>query len=134
MPSDPSKVFEMLRRLVRRSTSRSDLPVEDRPSKGRPIDLVHLARQTLGDRELEREILQLMACQVESCDARIDLATAAERRSLAHAIKGAARNVGAFALGDAAEAVEEEPADDGRLPAMKAELRRAGSFIRTLLG
>ena len=31
----------------------------------RPIDLVHLARQTLGDRSLEQEVLRLFLTQME---------------------------------------------------------------------
>ena len=33
------------------------------PSKGRPIDLVFLANQTMGDKALELEVLQVFARQ-----------------------------------------------------------------------
>ncbi|KAB0680845.1 Hpt domain-containing protein [Aureimonas leprariae] len=105
-----------------------------RPSRARPIDLVHLAGQTLGDRALEREILGLMAIQVEQCSARLGTANDGERRSLAHAIKGAARNIGAFALADRAEVSENHPGDSLATASLLAEMQRTGAFIRTLLG
>jgi HPt (histidine-containing phosphotransfer) domain-containing protein len=123
--------------LLRRAAIRSAIvqrPAEACPSRNRPIDLVHLARQTLGDRELEREVLGLMLKQIEQCSARIELAVDGERRSIAHALKGAARNVGAFPLGERAGAVEDRPVDEAALAALQAELRRTADFVRTLLG
>ena len=38
-----------------------EINVQPRPSGGRPIDLVHLARQTGGDKALESEVLALFA-------------------------------------------------------------------------
>jgi HPt (histidine-containing phosphotransfer) domain-containing protein len=108
--------------------------VAARPSRSRPIDLVHLAGQTFGDRELEREVLGLMSTQVERCAARIGTAGDAERRSLAHALKGAARGVGAFALAERAQASEDRPADKLATAALLDEMQRTGSFIRALLG
>ena len=74
----------------------------------RPIDLVHLARQTLGDRELEREILALFVRQSGMLRDRLMASRAqAERRDLVHTIKGSARAVGAWSVAKAAENVEE---------------------------
>ena len=109
-------------------------PDDMRPSSGRPIDLVHLAHQTLGDRELEREILGLMARQLEQCSIRFDLATDGERSALAHAVKGAARNIGAFALANSAQGVEDRPSDQAARASMMKEMSRADGFIRSLLG
>ena len=76
-------------------------------SSDRPIDLVHLERQTLGDRELEREILSLFVRQSEMLGARIGgEANAIERLTIAHTLKGSARAIGAFRVAEAAEAVE----------------------------
>jgi HPt (histidine-containing phosphotransfer) domain-containing protein len=104
------------------------------PSRGRPIDLVHLTRQTLGDLALEREVLGLMQRQILAVADRLDLATEAERRQIAHALKGTARNVGAFALSAAAEALETVPGSLPACGALKAEMRRASVFIRSLGG
>lgn len=104
------------------------------PSRGRPIDLVHLTRQTLGDLALEREVLGLMQRQILAVADRLDLATDAERRQIAHALKGTARNVGAFALSAAAEALEAVPGSLPASTALKSEMRRASLFIRSLGG
>ena len=78
-----------------------------RPSFERPLDLVHLARQTLGDRELEREILDLFVVQVKSMQEQMRALAAGQRRlDLAHTLKGSARAVGAWRVAQAAEACE----------------------------
>jgi HPt (histidine-containing phosphotransfer) domain-containing protein len=81
------------------------------PSFERPIDLVHLARQTLGDRALEREILDLFATQVRAVLARLEAAAVADARlDLAHTLKGSARAVGAWKVAAEAEACEQHAA------------------------
>jgi HPt (histidine-containing phosphotransfer) domain-containing protein len=70
-----------------------------------PIDLKHLARMTLGDSRLEREVLGMFVKQA----ARIVEALAAspaDAPSLAHTLKGAARAIGAFRVAEAAAGVE----------------------------
>ncbi len=88
---------------------------EDRARGGDPVvgpvlDLVHLSRQTFGDHALETELLSLFDRQAEKFAARLvepsRPADALSRADLAHTLKGSARAVGAFALGDAAEAYE----------------------------
>jgi HPt (histidine-containing phosphotransfer) domain-containing protein len=78
---------------------------------GRPVDLAHLSRQTMGDREVEREVLQLFVHQTEAVRGRILRAGLQERASLAHALKGAASSVGAFRIADCAAEIESRPAD-----------------------
>ncbi|WP_424361644.1 Hpt domain-containing protein [Methylocystis parvus] len=73
------------------------------------LDLVHLSRQTFGDHALEMELLSLFDRQAEHFSARLsgdDAHAGGSRADLAHTLKGSARAVGAFALGDAAEAYE----------------------------
>ncbi|MBU2146577.1 Hpt domain-containing protein [Mesorhizobium sp. 10J20-29] len=77
----------------------------------RPIDLAHLARQTMGDRELEREVLSLFVDQVLSVRDQLAHADVKARKQLAHSLKGSARSVGAAAIGRCAEAIEDNPAD-----------------------
>lgn len=73
----------------------------------RPIDLVHLARQTLGDRDLEREILELFIAQTRVLLARLDSAGEAQTKAdLAHTLKGSARAVGAWQVAAEAEKCE----------------------------
>ena len=75
-----------------------------------PIDLAHLDRYTGGDRTLNSEILKLFDGQVNEVVSQ--LLTVLEQRDsrrwreVAHTLKGAARGVGAFAMGDAAAACE----------------------------
>jgi len=72
----------------------------------RPIDLVHLARTTLGDRALEREVLQLFDRQSTLLIARMRSAAPAGVATLAHTLKGSARGIGAWRVARAAEALE----------------------------
>lgn len=75
-------------------------------SDGRPIDLAHLAQQTMGDRDLEREVLSLFVQQALSVRDRIAEARGRDRFMLAHGLKGSARGVGAFAIAECAADIE----------------------------
>lgn len=76
------------------------------------IDRVHLARQTMGDAALQREILGLFSGQIGTMPAAFRAGSAPVRMRLAHTLKGSARGVGAFALAALAEEVEAAPGDD----------------------
>lgn len=92
----------------------------------RPIDLVHLARQTLGDRSLEQEILALYFKQAQSLLANIEGTVCLRQRSdYAHTLKGSSRAVGAWHVASAAEALEIAP------PGMPSEATRAIEALRT---
>ena len=85
------------------------LDSKDAPSLApddRPIDLVHLARTTLGDRALEREVLQLFDRQSDILIARMRTAAPAAVAALAHTLKGSARGIGAWRVARAAELLE----------------------------
>src|SRR5215813_12014654 len=71
-----------------------------------PIDLAHLARMSLGDRALEREVLALFERQIDLLIGRISQADPSDLVALAHTLKGSARGVGAWPLARAAETVE----------------------------
>jgi HPt (histidine-containing phosphotransfer) domain-containing protein len=77
----------------------------------RPLDLAHLYRQTMGNRALEIEILDMFCKQVTSTVTAFAKADAQERKRLAHALKGTGRSVGAFLLADIAEQIEKSPFD-----------------------
>jgi HPt (histidine-containing phosphotransfer) domain-containing protein len=89
-------------------------------ARGRPIDLVHLARQTMGDRALEQEVLCLFVHQTQQVRERIAQAEPEECRQLAHGLRGAAVGVGAFAIADCAAVIEAKPDD----PQAKRKLTR----------
>jgi HPt (histidine-containing phosphotransfer) domain-containing protein len=80
-----------------------------------PIDNAHLDRMTLGDIALEHEVLAMFSAQavgligrlaVLSSDGRSSEGRSSESLALAHTLKGSARAIGAFRVGDAAEALE----------------------------
>lgn len=81
--------------------------LEVKASFERPIDLVHLTRQTLGNRSLEKEILALFVRQSRQIIERLRRSVCPrERGDLAHTLKGSARAVGAWRVAHVAEAVE----------------------------
>jgi hypothetical protein len=71
-----------------------------------PIDVTHLARMTLGDLSLEREVLQLYDRQAEMLLERILQASPSGAAAYAHTLKGSSRGIGAWQVASAAEAVE----------------------------
>jgi HPt (histidine-containing phosphotransfer) domain-containing protein len=99
----------------------------------RPVDLVHLARQTLGDPALEREILALFLTQIKAMAARLPDADASERMFLVHGLKGTARSVGAFPLARSAAAYEDVPGE-ASLGGMMDGLAATADYIERLLG
>ena len=90
-------------------TDRDEAPATAHSGHGcsRPIDLVYLARFTLGNRALEREVLQLFADQAPVYLDRMREAADDKAWAMAsHTLKGSARAVGAWKVGAAAEAAE----------------------------
>lgn len=70
-----------------------------------PLDLSYLRSMTLGDTRLEREVLEMFKTQTR--DLLAQLAPRPENAAeLAHTLKGSARAIGAFAVGEAAYALE----------------------------
>jgi HPt (histidine-containing phosphotransfer) domain-containing protein len=76
------------------------------------IDREHLARMTLGERDLEREVLALFDRQTDMLLPRIRAGKPAVAAAVAHTLKGSARGIGAFRVARAAEAVERAEADE----------------------
>ena len=107
---------------------------QDAPSLApddRPIDLVHLARATLGDRSLEREVLQLFDRQSTLLIARLRNAGPGGVAMIAHTMKGSARGIGAWRVARAAEAVE--LADDMEIGGALARLAAATDEARAVI-
>lgn len=103
------------------------------PWKDRPIDLVQLATTTKGDKGVELEILQMFARQARGCLQALAGETGnAARVTIAKRLGGAAGAVGAHAVLRAAEAVERDGADAGRLAAVAASVIEAENFILKL--
>jgi HPt (histidine-containing phosphotransfer) domain-containing protein len=96
-----------------------------------PVDLVHLARQTMGDCELETELLASFQAQALQIAEKLgDAGASAAVADLASKLKGSARAVGAVAVAAAAENYEHAaraglltPSDAERLVSAVAETR-----------
>jgi HPt (histidine-containing phosphotransfer) domain-containing protein len=102
------------------------------PSSGRPIDMVHLERQTMGDKALEIEILQLFARNARAMLQELSHADAIKMKALAHKLKGAADAVGAFGVSAAAEEVENGSHDAASLAKIATSVISAENFILKL--
>jgi HPt (histidine-containing phosphotransfer) domain-containing protein len=98
----------------------------------KPVDLVHLSRQTMGDPGLEAEVLRMFLTQARTClEAWKRAESDAGRKEAAHALKGSARAIGAFGLADHAASAEEGGSHD--IGALEAEMDRVLAYIRTLI-
>jgi HPt (histidine-containing phosphotransfer) domain-containing protein len=106
-----------------------------------PIDYSHLDLYVQGDRALLDEILTIFEEQAALLRAALDpSATDDDWRHAAHTLKGASRGVGAFLLGDAAEAAEalvgvEAQIRDARLallPILHERIEAAVAYARIL--
>ncbi len=98
----------------------------------RPIDLVHLSRQTMGDRELEREVLQLFVQQAVTVRDQIVNANAKERLFLAHGLRGSAQGVGAFGIAECAGEIEKHPANQLELKRLSRLIDEVRDFIAAI--
>jgi HPt (histidine-containing phosphotransfer) domain-containing protein len=110
--------------------------VDEKPpivAEGAPpaIDLAHLARQTMGDVALQREVLELFAEHAARVVAQIKQASKADpRREAAHALVGSARGIGAFGVARSASAIEAGVADSASgIAALEVEVEAARRFI-----
>jgi HPt (histidine-containing phosphotransfer) domain-containing protein len=99
----------------------------------RPIDLVHLARTTLGDRSLEREVLHLFDRQSTLLIARMRTAAPSGVATLAHTLKGSARGIGAWRVARAAEALELAGARNAEIGSALDRLNAASEEARGVI-
>jgi len=99
------------------------------PALSDVIDTAHLARYTMGDVKLERELLGMFDAQLEELLTALENARGDVRawKLAAHTLKGAARAVGAFPLAETALALEKEgpSAPDVLMDRLR---RQAGDF------
>jgi HPt (histidine-containing phosphotransfer) domain-containing protein len=100
--------------------------------RSKPIDLAHLSIQTMGDRDLEREVLGMFVDQAQSVRRQLAIADVKERLFLAHTLKGSARGVGAFPIADCAEEVEGRPSDKLVVRRLERLIDEACDFIASI--
>jgi HPt (histidine-containing phosphotransfer) domain-containing protein len=98
----------------------------------RPIDLAHLGRQTMDDRALSQELLGLFLHQSNTTVEQIFRADRSDRLRLAHALKGAARAVGAFPIADCLAQIEDQPDQESGLKRLKRLVGEAQEFIASI--
>ena len=103
------------------------------------IDLAHLARQTGGDHDLERELLTLFAQQCISHLRTIHSGSDIKARmDAAHTLKGAASAIGAWSVAEAADAMERQLASgdparsDNAMDALALAAAEARAAISTI--
>jgi HPt (histidine-containing phosphotransfer) domain-containing protein len=113
---------------------------EERVRRARPVDLVHLSRYTLGERALEREVLELFCSQAVLYLEQLRAAMSDKAwKEAAHSLKGSARAVGAWRAAQAAEHAEALQGDGltqfraARISEIEASLREAEAFIASVL-
>jgi HPt (histidine-containing phosphotransfer) domain-containing protein len=130
-------------RFVQETTARF---VEENPAgtvaamaADRPVDLVHLARQTLGNKDLEAEVLDLYQRQSVLLLSRIEGADDERTwREAAHALKGSSQGIGAVRVARCAAAVEAHSkerataAGIAALMALSHAVTETNSYIRRL--
>jgi HPt (histidine-containing phosphotransfer) domain-containing protein len=120
-------------------------PAAHRGRKPAVIDEAHLERITLGDRRLEREVLEIFLRQTTIMLARIaGAAEPAQAAAAAHALLGSARGIGAWRVASAAETLEraanalgtaqETEGTDAALEGAVAELKAASLEASAAIG
>jgi HPt (histidine-containing phosphotransfer) domain-containing protein len=95
----------------------------------RPIDLDHLDRQTLGDRTIRDEVLDIFVHQIATLQADLRGASGEARVLLAHKVKGAALGVGAHAIAECAALLQASPESDDIAALLVARAEEAVRFV-----
>lgn len=89
-----------------------DLDEDQKVKQMKPVDLVHLSKQTFGSKDLETEVLGLFLSHSIQCLERLKAAeTDKDWADAAHSIKGSAQAIGAWIIGERAEVYERQAAN-----------------------
>jgi len=106
----------------------------------RPVDLVHLAKYTMGNRELEHEVLHLFCKQSLIYLERLRNAADGQTwTEAAHTLKGSATGIGAWHVAEVALALERlsfadsEGAKNQAIEELATSVDEANAFINGLL-
>lgn len=115
-------------------------PMETPDASAGPVDLAHLARYTLGEPALEREVLELFCTQSVLYLEQMRAAMSDKAwKDAAHSLKGSARAIGAWKTARVAERAEALKGDGltqfraARITELEASLREAERYIAALL-
>jgi len=102
---------------------------------GRPVDLVHLARYTLGNNSIEREVLSLFRTQSSQFLSRLkEAVNESAWKQAAHTIRDSALEIGAWHVARTAEDAEAHSERQGRvIEDLEQRIDEANCFIGSLL-
>jgi len=110
--------------------------VAGRTAPEAPIDLVQLATNTLGNRDLEVQVLHLFRSQSSSTLEQLTHESdAGVRRDLVHTLKGSARAIGAEKVALVCEALEGkmQTDPDAATDGLASAVDEVNGYIRDLL-
>ena len=106
-----------------------------------PIDLTHLSRYTMGNRELEQEVLELFRSHTVTQLRNLQdaLGNSEKWHQATHAVKGSARGIGAWSLATAAELAEMDRMEAksnhvAHLGQLRERIVTTNAFITQLIG
>ena len=106
----------------------------------RPVDLTHLSRYTMGNSELEHEVLELFRRQTRLYfDKMVQASDDDAWREAARVLKASARGVGAWRILQSAEDAEQlskiwsQAAREDILRILNDQIREANRFIESVL-
>ena len=105
----------------------------------RPLDMVHLAKQTLGDWGIEVEVLRMFDQMSKVYFGRLETsANLADLMLHLHSLKGASAGVGAWGIRDLAKLAEDElraglPVNPERIDDIGMAVEEVSAFIGELL-
>ena len=117
------------------STARTAETSSPTPETRGPIDMAHLSRQTLGDHNLELEVLRLFDEMSHVYFGRLETSTTVEELLVnLHTLKGAAAGIGAFGLAELTRVTESElkagaPVNPERIDDLHVAVEELSSFI-----
>lgn len=98
------------------------------------FDRAHLARFTGRDPALEAELIGLLDNQIDAQIAAMANAPDADSwKAAAHTLKGAARGIGAMALGEACAQAERRPCDPAAVEAVRVQSVRFRAEVQPLV-
>lgn len=104
-----------------------------------PIDMVHLARQTMGDHGLQSEVLRMFDTMSQVYFGRLETSTSVDDllRHL-HTLRGAAAGIGASRIAELARAAESDvragiPVNPERVDDIGMSIEECSAFIGELL-
>jgi HPt (histidine-containing phosphotransfer) domain-containing protein len=106
------------------------------PERPAVIDEDHLGRMTLGDRSLEREVLEIFVRQTAIMLGRISDAEPSLAAAAAHTLKGSACGIGAWRVAYAADRLEQAAGEGhrGDMDDAVEELKAASLEVSAAIG